>query len=157
MPRYLPLAFLLLLFAGCAEPFIVFSGDALTGTLTPPPADTKASPSADSKPACDGPNTDPWVKELRDSVLDFDELVAFAVGAYGAPLQCEGEVNAEFDGMKFGFGADPLRTLLILAVILGGSFAVVQVSIPRVAEDDFGQTASAAGIVLGVGAVDHLA
>ncbi len=42
MPRYLPLAFLLLLFAGCAEPFIVFSGDALTGTLTPPPGDWSA-------------------------------------------------------------------------------------------------------------------
>jgi predicted MFS family arabinose efflux permease len=59
-------------------------------------------------------------------------------------------IRSMVDGMKFGFGADPLRTLLILAVILGGSFAVVQVSIPRVAEDDFGQTASAAGIVLGV-------
>lgn len=54
------------------------------------------------------------------------------------------------DGAKFGFGHDPLRTLLVLAVILGGSFAVVQVSIPRVVEDEFGQTASAAGLVLGI-------
>ena len=40
--------------------------------------------------------------ELRDVVLDFDELVAFAVAAYGAPLECGGEVSTEFDGMKFG-------------------------------------------------------
>lgn len=58
--------------------------------------------SADGKPPCDGPDTDPWVKELRDRVLSFDELVAFAVAVYGAPLHCEGEVGSEFDGMKFG-------------------------------------------------------
>lgn len=57
---------------------------------------------AGGKPACDGPDADPWVTELRDRVLTFDELVAFAVAAYGAPLRCEGEVNDEFDGMKFG-------------------------------------------------------
>lgn len=54
------------------------------------------------------------------------------------------------DGARFGFGREPLRTLLVLALILGGSFAVMQVSIPRVVEDDFGETASAAGLVLGV-------
>jgi pimeloyl-ACP methyl ester carboxylesterase len=55
-----------------------------------------------SMPACAGPDADPWVTELRDRVLGFDELVAFAVQAYGAPLDCEGEVSAEFDGMEFG-------------------------------------------------------
>jgi MFS family permease len=60
------------------------------------------------------------------------------------------------DGAKFGFGHDPLRTLLILALILGGSFAVVQVSLPRVIEDDYGQSASAAGLVLGVFGVGML-
>lgn len=55
-----------------------------------------------SMPACDGPDADPWVTELRNRVLSFDELVAFAVAAYGAPLDCEGEVRTEFDGMKFG-------------------------------------------------------
>jgi len=53
-------------------------------------------------PACDGPDADPWVTELRDRVLGFDELVAFAVAAYGAPLDCEGEVSTKFDGMEFG-------------------------------------------------------
>lgn len=61
------------------------------------------------------------------------------------------------DGAKFGFGHDPLRTLLILALILGGSFAVVQVSLPRVIEDDYGQSASAAGLVLGVFGIGMLA
>ena len=62
--------------------------------------DEEASPG--SKPACDGPGADPWVTELRDRVLSFDALVAFAVQAYGAPLHCEGAVSAEFEGMKFG-------------------------------------------------------
>jgi len=53
-------------------------------------------------PACDGPEADPWVRELRDRVLRFDELAGFAVGSYGAPLTCEGAVSTEFDGMKFG-------------------------------------------------------
>ena len=52
--------------------------------------------------ACDGPESDPWVRELRDRVLGFDELVGFAVEAYGAPLTCDGAVRTEFDGMKFG-------------------------------------------------------
>ena len=58
--------------------------------------------STGSMPACDGPDADPWVTELRDRVLGFDVLVGFAVQAYGAPLHCEGAVSAEFDGMKFG-------------------------------------------------------
>jgi hypothetical protein len=55
-----------------------------------------------SRLACDGPDTDPWVIELRDRVLGFDELVGFALEEYGAPLTCEGAVGTEFDGMKFG-------------------------------------------------------
>ncbi|MDX2379640.1 MAG: MFS transporter [Acidimicrobiia bacterium] len=61
------------------------------------------------------------------------------------------------DGAKFGFGSDPLRTLLILSVVIGGSFAVVQVSLPRVIEEDYGRSASAAGLVLGAFGVGMLA
>lgn len=39
MARHLLLATLVLLLAGCAEPFIVFSGGALSGTITPAPED----------------------------------------------------------------------------------------------------------------------
>jgi triacylglycerol lipase len=53
-------------------------------------------------PACDGPDADPWVRELRDRILHFDELAGFAVESYGAPLTCEGAAATEFDGMKFG-------------------------------------------------------
>jgi len=52
--------------------------------------------------ACDGPDADPWARELRDRVLGFDELVGFALEEHGAPLTCEGAVRTEFDGMKFG-------------------------------------------------------
>ncbi len=60
-----------------------------------------------------------------------------------------GMAKAIAAGARFGLGSDPLRTLLILAVMLGGSFAVMQVSIPRVVSDDFGRGSSAAGFVLG--------
>ena len=53
-------------------------------------------------PACDAPDSDPWVRELRDRVLGFDDLATFAVESYGAPLTCEGRVMDEFDGMSFG-------------------------------------------------------
>ena len=72
--------------------------------------------STGSKPACDGPDADPWVTELRDRVLSFDELVDFAVEAYGAPITCGGEVGTEFDGMKFGS--------LLLSFSDGASFEV---------------------------------
>ena len=52
-------------------------------------------------------------------------------------------------GAKFGLGRDPLRTLLILALLLGGSFTVMQVSVPRVVDEVYGRSASSAGIVLG--------
>ena len=58
--------------------------------------------SVGTRPACDGPDADPWVTSLRDRVLSYDELVGFAVEAYGAPLTCEGAVSTEFDGMEFG-------------------------------------------------------
>lgn len=53
-------------------------------------------------PACDAPDADPWVQELRDRVLQFDDLAVFAVESFGAPLTCEGVVSTEFDGMSFG-------------------------------------------------------
>jgi pimeloyl-ACP methyl ester carboxylesterase len=58
--------------------------------------------SVGTRSACDGPDADPWVRELRDRVLGFDGLVGFAIEEYGAPLTCDGTVGTEFDGMKFG-------------------------------------------------------
>jgi len=50
----------------------------------------------------DGPDTDPWVRDFRDRVVSYDGLYRFAVDRYGAPTSCEGEVNMEFDGARFG-------------------------------------------------------
>jgi len=72
--------------------------------------------STGSMPACDGPDANPWVTELRDRVLGFDALVGFAVQAYGAPITCGGEVGTEFDGIKFGS--------LLLSFSDGASFEV---------------------------------
>ncbi len=59
-------------------------------------------------------------------------------------------------GARFGLGHDPLRTLLLLAVLLGGSFSVMQVSLPRVVDEVYGQGPAAAGFVLGAFGVGML-
>lgn len=61
----------------------------------------------------------------------------------------ESIVSAVISGAKFGLGHEPLRTLLLLTVMLGGSFSVMQVSMPRVVDVVYGRGSSAAGIVLG--------
>lgn len=52
-------------------------------------------------------------------------------------------------GARFGFSSDPLRTMLLLAMILGSSFSVMQISMPRVVEETYGKGAGFAGVVLG--------
>lgn len=51
---------------------------------------------------CDDPEADAWVTEMRDRVVSFDPIVAFAVEAYGPISNCHGTVTAEFDAMEFG-------------------------------------------------------
>ena len=65
-------------------------------------SDERDDEAAPTWPACDGPDEDPWVLELRERILQFDDLAGFAVESYGAPLTCEGAVTTEFDGMKYG-------------------------------------------------------
>jgi len=48
-------------------------------------------------------------------------------------------------GAKFGLGHEPLRTLLLLSVMLGGSFSVMQISMPRVVEEVYGREAGGGG------------
>lgn len=60
---------------------------------------------------CDGPDADPWVATLRDRILNFNDLATHAIRRYGPPTACDGAVNSEFDGAKFGvvtlsFGED---------------------------------------------------
>ncbi len=53
-------------------------------------------------PSCDAPEADPWVRQMRERVLHFDDLAVYAAESFGEPMSCEGMVTAEFDGMKFG-------------------------------------------------------
>lgn len=56
---------------------------------------------------------------------------------------------AVVDGLRYGMGAEPRRTLLILALILGSSFSVMQIAMPRVVEEDYARDSGAAGLLLG--------
>ena len=65
---------------------------------------------------CEASDADAWVRETRDRVLSFDELVQYAAARYGPPSECRGSVTAEFDGMTFGslvlrFGDDSVFTV----------------------------------------------
>ncbi|MEL6984657.1 MAG: MFS transporter, partial [Actinomycetota bacterium] len=60
-------------------------------------------------------------------------------------------------GARFGLSRDPLRTLLLLAALLGASFSVMQVSMPRVVDEVYGRGPAAAGFVLGAFGVGMLA
>ena len=51
---------------------------------------------------CDAPDADPWIGDLRESVVGYDGLARFALERYGIPVACEGAVTDEFDGAKFG-------------------------------------------------------
>ncbi len=52
-------------------------------------------------------------------------------------------------GVRFASSAEPVRTLLLLALVLGSSFSVMQVSMPRVVEEVYERGSASAGIVLG--------
>lgn len=60
-----------------------------------------------------------------------------------------GMISSIVADAKFGLGHDPLRTLLLLSVMLGGSFSVMQISMPHIVEDVYARDAGVAGIVLG--------
>jgi MFS family permease len=53
------------------------------------------------------------------------------------------------EGAHFALSKDPLRTLIFLAMTLGSSFSVMQISMPRVVEETYGNGAGVAGLVLG--------
>jgi len=59
-------------------------------------------------------------------------------------------------GTKYGLGRDPMRTLLLLALALGTSFSAMQITIPRVVEEDYGLGSGAAGLLLGTFGVGML-
>lgn len=52
-------------------------------------------------------------------------------------------------GMRYGLGREPSRTLLLLALVLGSSFSVMQIAMPRVVEEEYLRDSGAAGLLLG--------
>jgi MFS family permease len=54
------------------------------------------------------------------------------------------------EGLRYGLGHEPSRSLLIATLILGSSFSVMQIAMPRVVKEDFGRGPWAAAILLGM-------
>lgn len=52
-------------------------------------------------------------------------------------------------GLRYGLGSEPRRSLLLATLILGSSFSVMQIAMPRVVEADFGKGSLEAGVLLG--------
>lgn len=53
------------------------------------------------------------------------------------------------EGLRYGLGSEPRRSLLIATLVLGSSFSVMQIAMPRVVEEEFGKGSLAAGLLLG--------
>jgi MFS family permease len=61
------------------------------------------------------------------------------------------------EGLRYGLGSEPRRSLLIVTLVLGSSFSVMQIAMPRVVEEDFGKGSVAAGLLLGTFGIGMLA
>lgn len=67
-------------------------------------------------------------------------------------------IGAEIvEGLRVGLGSEPSRSLLIATLILGSSFSVMQIAIPRVVEEDYGLGSLEAGLLLGMFGIGMLA
>jgi len=60
-------------------------------------------------------------------------------------------------GLRYGLGREPSRSLLIATLILGSSFSVMQIAMPRVVRDDFERGSLSVAILLGMFGVGMLA
>jgi predicted MFS family arabinose efflux permease len=52
-------------------------------------------------------------------------------------------------GLRYGLGREPSRTLLICTLMLGASFSVMQIAMPRVVEEEYLRDSGSAGFLLG--------
>ncbi|MDG1877536.1 MAG: MFS transporter [Acidimicrobiales bacterium] len=52
-------------------------------------------------------------------------------------------------GLRYTWSTEPVRTMVLLSLVLGSSFSVMQINMPRVVESDFGREAASAGAVMG--------
>ncbi|MCP3934497.1 MAG: MFS transporter [Actinomycetia bacterium] len=53
-------------------------------------------------------------------------------------------------GARYGFGTEPIRSLLLVALILGVSFSVMQTSMPRVVDQVYGREGGSAALLVGM-------
>ncbi|MEM9467644.1 MAG: MFS transporter [Actinomycetota bacterium] len=51
-------------------------------------------------------------------------------------------------GVRYAWSTEPIRSLVLLSMVLGSSFSVMQIAMPRVVEEDFGLDASSAATVM---------
>ncbi len=59
-------------------------------------------------------------------------------------------------GLRYGFGSEPLRSLLVVTIILGSSFSVLQTTMPRVVEEIYLRDGRSAGFIVSVFGVGML-
>lgn len=90
------------------------------------------------------------------ALLSFALVVSFVL-LWGVTIPVDAETGVPrqrlrtdvMEGLRYGLGADPRRSLLIATLVLGSSFSVMQIAMPRVVEDNFGKGPTSAGLLLG--------
>ena len=71
--------------------------------------------------------------------------------------EAESLLRSIVSGARFALSTDPIRSLMFIAWVLGSSFAVMQVSMPRVVEEEYLRDSASAGVVLGAFGIGMLA
>lgn len=81
---------------------------------------------------------------IRSVVIPSDKITEGSKKAAGESLG-----KSIRGGLTYAAQTEPIRSLLLTSLVLGSSFAVMQISMPRVVEDVYERDAASAGIVLG--------
>lgn len=66
-------------------------------------------------------------------------------------------VTEVVEGLRYGLGREPSRSLLIATLVLGSSFSVMQIAMPRVVKEEFGRGSLSAALLLGTFGIGMLA
>lgn len=83
------------------------------------------------------------------AIASYTAMRPVRVPTSGAPSPTETFGQSLRAGMRYAASTEPVRTMLLLALVLGSSFSVMQINMPRVVESDFGRDAASAGAVMG--------
>jgi len=84
---------------------------------------------------------------LASLAIVFMRPVVLPVSEITAPT--ESFMGALRTGLRYTWSTEPVRTMVLLSLVLGSSFSVIQINVPRVVESDFGRDAASAGAVMG--------